>query len=225
MIGAGKTGKSEFWAQGDTTLFLECEPGLNHLEVLKVPCRSWSDIRDVYVQLYNALQTGNFPYDTIVVDTGDRFVSFAAEEVITRAKEKYKKEIADAINTLGDIPNGNGWFLTTELIGNALSKLEAFPVAIVMIAHTSKKEVKTATTSVHRDTISIGTKTGTNLIYWADHIMHVRSRQLGDEIQRNIRTMPTDILEAGSRGKMIPDGMVWGQDPVENYKVFRALFE
>lgn len=231
MIGAGKTGKSEFWGQGERTLFLECEPGLNHLEVMKVTCRSWADIRDVYVELYHAHQASlkpgaePFPYDTIVIDTGDRMVRFAADEVIARAKEKYKKEIADAINTLGDVPNGNGWYLSTELVGNFLTKMEAFPAAIVVIAHIDKKEVVLPTSKYTRETISIGGQTGTNLLYWADHVMHVRSRQIGDEIQRNVRTMPTDTIEAGSRGKMIPDGMVWGVEPAANYKALKQLFD
>ena len=192
---------------------------------MKVTCRSWADIRDTYLELYNANKDGKFPYDTVVIDTGDRLVKFAAEEVITRAKEKYKKEIADAINTLGDVPNGNGWYLNTELVSNVLAKFEAFPAAVVVIAHTDKKEIKSPTTSIHKDTISIGGQTGTNMLYWADHVIHVRARQVGDEIQRNLRTMPTDTIEAGSRGKMIPDGLVWSKDPVKNYAEFRKLFD
>lgn len=225
MLGDGKIGKSDFWSRGEKTLFLECEPGLNHLEVMSIPCRAWGDVQNAGGLLYKAWAAKEFPYDTVVIDTGDRFVDFGNEEIIERAKEKYKAEVADKINSIGDIPNGSGWYWSTELIKNALSKFEQLPCAVVVICHVSKKEVKEPTRSYHRDTISIGGQTGTSLIYWADHTLHVRARSAGDTIERNVRTKPTDTLEAGSRGGIVPDGMRWGKDMTENYKDFRKLFE
>lgn len=225
MLGAGKIGKSAFWAKGEKTLFLECEPGLNHLEVYKVPCRSWSDIRDTYAELYKAAQhPESFPYDTIVIDTIDRFVGMANEETIMRAKEKYKKEIADGINSLGDIPNGSGWYASTELIGNALKKFEALPCAVVLIGHVEKKTIKEPTREVTRDTISIGGQTGTNFLHWSDHTLMMRARLAGDNIERCFRTKPTDTMEAGSRGDIVPDGFIIAKDLAASYKEFRGLF-
>ena len=122
MIGAGKIGKSEFWAQGDHTLFLELEAGLNHLEVYKVPCRNWDDIGECYVQLKQLADKGTLPYDTIVLDTIDRLKAVADEEVVARARERYSK-MADQIYSIGDVPNGVGWSMETDLIHNALAKL------------------------------------------------------------------------------------------------------
>lgn len=237
MLGPGGIGKSEFWAQGEKTLFLECEPGLGHLSVLKVPCRDWGDIREAYAQLYLAAQAmgwdaskpdyevaAKFPYDTIVIDTIDRFVSFGSEETIGRAKLKYKKDIADAINSLGDIPNGAGWYSQTELIGNSLRKFEGLPCAVVLIGHLKKETIEEATRKIPYTTISIGGQTGTNLLYWSDHTMHLQSRMVGDEIRRQVRTKPTENIEAKSKGGVIADPMPWGPDAKENYDRLRKLF-
>lgn len=225
MLGPGGIGKSEFWAQGERTLFLECEPGLGHLEVLKVSCRSWEDIRDAYAQLYLAAQTpATFPYDTIVIDTIDRFAAMGTEEVICRAKEKYKKDIADAINSLGDIPNGAGWYWQTELIGNAIKKFEGLPAATVLIGHLKKETIEEPTRKIPYTTISIGGQTGTNLLYWSDHTLHLQSRMVGEDVRRKVRTKPTENIEAKSKGGIVADGMEWGKDARENYAAFRKLF-
>lgn len=225
MIGQGKIGKSDFWSHGEKTLFLECEPGLNHLRCMRMPCRGWKDVQKVGALLYQAREAGNFPYDTLVIDTGDRFVDFGNEEIIERAKAKYKEDIADKINSIGDIPNGSGWYWSTELVKNALGKFDSLPCATVVIAHVQQKEVKDPTRTYHKDTLSIGGQTGTSILYWADHTLHVRARMVGDRVERNVRTKPTDTIEAGSRGNVVPDGMRWGDDMKANYNEFRKLFE
>lgn len=225
MIGPGKVGKSDFWSRGEKTLFLECEPGLNHLEVMSVPCRSWQDIQNAGAALYTAWQAGKLPYDTLVIDTVDRFVAYGQEEIIHRAKEKYKEEVADKINSIGDIPNGSGWYWATELMTNAIGKFTDLPLAVVLISHIDRKIVKEPTREYTKETISVGGQTGTNLLHWADHTLHVRARMVSDKIERCIRTKPSDAMEAGSRGGIVPDGMRWQEDMTENYKAFRGLFE
>lgn len=204
---------------------MECEAGLNHLEVMKVPCRGWSDIRDAYAALYQAAEAGQYPYDTIVIDTVDRFVAMATEEVIARAKEKYKKEIADSINSLSDIPQGAGWYWQTELVSNAVGKFERLPSALVLIGHVDKKVIREGTREVTFETISIGGQTGINFLHWADHTLHIRSTMAGEEIRRKLKTKPTENLEAGSRGNVVPDGFELTSDMVDNYKRFRSLFD
>ncbi len=41
LYGVPKLGKSSFASQFPEAMFFECEPGLNHLEVFKVPTYSW----------------------------------------------------------------------------------------------------------------------------------------------------------------------------------------
>lgn len=220
MIGPPKVGKSEFWSHGDKTLYIQCEPGLNHLSVMKVPCRDWGDFRDTYSALLKAQQSGNFPYDTIVVDTIDRFVSFSNDEVVQRGREKFKSA---TIYGIGDIPNGAGWKWSEDNINMALVKLAELPAATVLIGHLENKELKLENgVSIHKQTVSLSPKIGIAICSWADHILNIEgANKTGD---RKVRTRPSGSVEAGSRGLMVPEDFVWTRDSKSNYEKFRGLF-
>lgn len=223
MIGPPKIGKSEFFSYGDKTLYIQTEAGLNHLSVMKLPCREWQDFRDIYSALLKAHQAKQFPYDTIVIDTVDNFIDCANTEVVSRGRNKFK---AADVNVIGDIPNGAGWAWSTELVDNALAKLEELPACIVLIGHLDNKEIKQPNNvSIHKQTISIGGKTGRSLVAWADHLINLESTFKSQELVRKVRTRPTATLDAGSRGNVIPDGWIWDSDNEVNYKKLRGLFK
>ena len=87
VIGPAGIGKSSFFAQDPNAFFIEAEAGLNFLEVFKMSARSWSELGEIYTLLKAAADKGNFPYSIIVMDTVDRVVDLAEEEVVYRAKE------------------------------------------------------------------------------------------------------------------------------------------
>ena len=221
MIGPGKVGKSSFWAQGEKTLFLATEPGLTHLACLQVPIRSWEEAREVYSLLLAATP---FPYDTLVVDTIDKLIALSHEEAVMRAREKFSK-IAGEIHTIGDIPEGVGWYWSSNMIDMFLAKLKEFPAHLVLIGHVQTKEIKEPTRKYDKETINVGGQMGTKLLHWADHTLHVQARYTGERLERVIRTLPSQTLEAGSRGRVVPDGMRWGEDDAANYAAFRKLFD
>jgi hypothetical protein len=128
------------------------------------------------------------------------------------------------INSIGDIPNGAGWQWATEMIKLSLDKFEKLPACIAYIGHHDMKEVKTATDKYHKSTISIGGKTGQALLAWADHILNIEAVWSGQQLKRIVRTRPTQYMDAKSRGDVVPDGTVWGDDMKVNYDKFRALF-
>ena len=227
MIGPGGIGKSEFWAEGEKTLFLELEPRLDHLAVLKVPVRSFVEAEEAVTLLYKQAQSG-LPYDTIIVDTIDKLVERIHEDVIDWANDKYRKVLEKtgmSIETIGDIPEGNGWARSTTLLNFWLDKLTQLPAATVLIGHTKTVQVKEGQTSYDKETISIGGQTGTKLLYWSDHTLHVRAKMVGDEVRRMLRTIPSQTIEAKSSGGIVPDGMVWGKSAKDNYAGFRQLFD
>ena len=76
MIGSAGIGKSEFWSHGQT-LYLQCEAGLNHLSVMKVPITSWEAVREAVGALIQANVKKEFPWDTVVIDTIDKLVDYA----------------------------------------------------------------------------------------------------------------------------------------------------
>lgn len=222
MIGPPGIGKSEFFSLGEKTLYIQTEAGLNHLKVMKLKCLCWDDFVQIYTALLQSHQQGKFPYDTIVIDTCDKWVDFANEEVVERGRNKFKS--AD-INVIGDIPNGAGWAWGTDLIENALGKLEQLPAMTVLIGHLDRKEIKLPnSTSVHLQTISIGGKTGRSLVAWCDHLMNIEAKFIGNEAVRVVRTRPSSIVEAKSRGGVVPDGWKWTGETSENYSKFRSYF-
>jgi len=221
MLGTSGIGKSTFWAQDENALFLETEAGLNHLEVYKVPIRSWNDLREAYGLLYKSFQDNKLQYSVIVIDTIDRLIDYAQEEVIERAKEFYKKI---EINTVGDIPNGMGWFKTKEIVNTFLTKLELLPSAVAYVSHLSIKRITDGSLSFDKSTISVGGQLGEDLLAWSDHTLHIETHLMGDKLIRKVWTKPTQSREAKSRGSVIPDGWKWTDDMKENYKYFRGLF-
>ena len=224
MIGRSGIGKSDFLAQDDKAFFIETEAGLNFVPVMKLPARSWEDLREIYALLKAKENEKPYPYNIIVIDTIDRVVDFAEEEIITRGKEFYKN-IADQINTIGDIPNGAGWAKTRELIMNFLNRLEELPCALAFIGHLQTKEVTEGVRKYSQHTINIGGKLGLDLLAFPDHILHVEATLIGDKLQRIVYTRPTQSREAKSRGGIIEDGIKWTENSKENWEKFRAHFK
>lgn len=221
VIGAPGVGKSSLFSTAEKTLYIQTEAGLNHLSVIKMPCRSWAEFKEILSLLTQAKNEGKMPYDTVCVDSLDKWIDLAHEEVIERGKAKFKNM---DINVVGDIPNGSGWFWTTELIENALDKLTALDICVVLIGHLEVKEIKEPTRSVHKLTVSVGGKLGGMLCAWCDHLLSVEAKTMGNETKRTVKTQPTASLEAKSRGALVPDGWTWTGDIKANYDQLRKWF-
>lgn len=225
MIGQAGSGKSTFWANDPGALFFDTEGNLTHLAVKRLSIRSWDDFRDAYAALYEANVAGKFPYSTIVIDTADRWLAQAEEEVISRAKEKYKSS-ADKIFTIGDVPEGNGWSTTTKTIMLALDKLDQFPAAVVLIAHVKNVKVEEPTQKYDKETVSLWGGVGSNVLGFVKHTLHIQAMYTGDTLVRTVRTRPSKGLESKSHGGIVPDRMEWkSADLSAEFKTFRALFE
>jgi hypothetical protein len=222
-LGQSGIGKSDFFAQEDKAFFIEAEAGLNFISCYKMPARSWNDLREIYVALKEAEATGKFPYSMIVIDTIDKIVDYAEEEIVARGKEFYSK-IANEINTISDLPNGAGWNKTRELVMNFISKLEQLPCAIAFISHLSIKKIEDGVRKYDKSTISLWAGMGNDMLAWADHILNVEAHMIGDKLTRTIHTKPTQSREAKSRGGVVTDGIRWGDSSKENWNNFRKLF-
>lgn len=223
FIGPPGIGKSEFWSFDPKNLFIQCEAGLNHLSVMKVPCYSWADWESTVLALFEAKKKGEFIYETITIDTIDKLVDFANDEAVERGRSKYKS--AD-INTVGDIPNGTGWSWSTALIESALSDLEKLQVHVVIIGHLERKEIKKPNNvSINLETIGIGGRTGRMLASWPDHFLNIEAGFKGSEMVRRVRSLPSGTVEAKSRGGLVPDGWIWDKNMKVNFDKFRGLFK
>ncbi len=222
MLGGAGIGKSEFFSYAPNCLYVQTEAGLNHLNVIKQPVGCWEDFSALGNALIKAKNEGKFPYETIIIDTIDRLVDFAFERACELGREKFKSA---AINTVGDIPNGAGWAWSTGLVENALTKLEGLPACIIYIGHPEFKDIVEDGLTIKRHTISIGGKIGRKLVHWPDHLLNMQSKMVGNEIKRKFCTIPTNSMDAKSRGSMVPNNWMLTADTKENWEKFRALFE
>ena len=225
LIGQAGVGKSTWVANDPDAFFIDTEGNLSHLGVKRLPCRSWDDFRAIYEALYAKATEGAFPYKTIVIDTADRWLALAEEEVIGRAREKYSAAVAAKIFTIGDIPEGNGWAQTTKLIMTALDKLDQFPAALMLIAHVKQTKVEEPTQKYDKETVSLWGGVGNNVLGWVKHTLHIQAMYTGDTLQRWIRTLPSKGLESKSHGGLVPDKMKWQTaDLKAEWTAFRSLF-
>lgn len=225
-IGHPGVGKSEFWAQGENSFFFDTEGNLSHLETYSVPIRSWSDFRNTVLALYQQKAAGQFPYDTLCIDTLDRWLDYANEEVISRAHEKYAKAIEKGltINTIADVPEGNGWANRMDLIKAALGSLQELGCAVVLVGHTKQITIKDSVKEYDKLGLNIGGQVGEFLTGWSHHTLNVEGIYSGNELTRIVWTIPSQSREAKSHGGLIPNGWKWGKDSKENYAKMRGLF-
>lgn len=224
MIGDSGIGKSTFWSFGEKVLYIETEAGLNCIEAFKIPCRSWTDLGSAIKLLLDAAKKPeDFPYDTIVIDTIDRVVDLASEATLKWANGKYSKS---DINTIGDIPNGNGWAIRRDNVDKVLKAIEALPCAKVVIGHLETKKIEEdGQKGYDKNTISIGGKVGGDILAWSDHTLHVKGVMMGDQLKRTVYTKPTKSREAKSRGGIVKDGWIWSDDDEDNFKKLKEQFD
>ena len=223
MIGPPGIGKSEFWAQEPDVLFLDCEGGLNFLDVMSIPINSMDDMREAFSLLHKA--RSNFPYKLIVIDTLDRLVAYLDRSIISWAKKKFEKSASNIVS-IRDVAEGGGWDMRREKLNTLLVQLQSFPCAVAYISHSENKREKAPSGKEEiKKTISISGKLGTDILGWTNHTMHIQASYVGDQVVRRIHTRPTASLEAKSRGGIIKDGTLWGDNMKENYTNFRKLFD
>lgn len=225
VIGQAGCGKSTLFSNGERTYFEDTEGNLTHLSCIRLPSRSWSEFRQNYLRLHAAAQANAFPYDTIVIDTVDRWVAAAEQEIIGLAREKFPK-VADKIDTIGDVPEGAGWSNSRRLVMTALTNLEQLPAAVVLIGHIKHTKVKTDIEEFDKETISMWAGLAVDLLGWAKHVLHVKAQYKGEHLMRLVKTMPHQSMEGKSHGGLIPNNWEWKtRDLGAEYKQLRGWFD
>ncbi len=229
VIGPGGIGKSGLWANGDDTYFEDTEGNLSHLSVKSLRCRSLDDFRQHYLALYTAAQSGNFPYDTTIVDTFDKLLDFCEVDAIATARKKYERAIKEGkieINTIGDVPEGNGWNWVTKTITTILENLDKLPSATVIITHPKSVKVKEPTGEYDKETVAAWGQIGQKLLGWSHHNMHLQAMMSTGTLKRIVRTVPQRGLEGKSHGGLVKDGWEWKtRDLAAEYKELRSWFD
>ncbi|MCO6439008.1 MAG: ATP-binding protein [Phycisphaerae bacterium] len=196
VYGAPKIGKSTFASQFPGALFLECEPGLNQLEVFKIATYTWDDL----LAACKLVAAGDHPFKTIVVDTIDNAFKYCTDHVCGKHGIEYE----------GDMAHGKGWALVKNEWHRVLTRLASLPYGLVLISHAVDKTVETRTGEYTRTQPSLPDRARNVVLGLVDIILFCDTQTRKDAsgnvvVERVMRTKPHPTYEAGDRTGRLPD--------------------
>jgi hypothetical protein len=131
LYSAPKLGKSTMASRFPSAIFLECEPGLNHLEVFKVPTYSW----EAFLEACKLIAKGDHNFQTVVIDTVDNAFKMCSEHVCAKHGIEYE----------GDMAHGKGWALVKNEWHRVLTRLASLPYGLILISHAVDRTIETRT--------------------------------------------------------------------------------
>jgi hypothetical protein len=196
LYGAPKLGKSSFASKAPGALFFECEPGLNHLEVFKVPTYSW----EAFLEACKLIAKGDHNFKTIVIDTVDNAFKMCSDYVCAKHGIEYE----------GDMGHGKGWALVKNEWHRVLTRLASLPYGLILISHAIDKTIETRTGEYTKTTPSLPDRARNVVLGLVDIILFGDSVAKKDTagnvtIERVVRTKPHPTYEAGDRTGRLPE--------------------
>ncbi len=196
LYGSPKLGKSSFASRAPGSLFFECEPGLNHLEVFKVPTYSW----EAFLEACKLVAKGDHNFKTIVIDTIDNAFKMCSDYVCAKHGIEYE----------GDMGHGKGWALVKNEWHRVLTRLASLPYGLIMISHAIDKTIETRTGEYTKTTPSLPDRARNVVLGLVDIILFGDSIAKKDAagnvtIERVVRTKPHPTYEAGDRTGRLPE--------------------
>jgi hypothetical protein len=196
LYGPPKCGKSTTASHFPNALFLECEPGLGHLEVFKIPTYAWDD----FLAACNLVAAGNHPFKTIVIDTVDNAFKFCSDQVCKKNNIEYE----------GDLAHGKAWALVKNEWHRVLTRLASLPYGLVLISHAVDKTIETRSGEYTKTQPSLPDRARGVVLGLVDMILYcdtvARKDAAGKTIvERIIRTKPHPSYEAGDRTGRLPE--------------------
>ena len=196
LYSAPKLGKSTFAYRFPEAIFFECEPGLNHLEVFKVPTYTWED----FLAACRLVAQGGHPFKTVVVDTADNAFKFCTEYVCAKHSIEYE----------GDLGHGKGWALVKNEWHRVLTRLASLPYGLILISHAQDKTIETRTGEFTKTQPSLPDRARGVVLGLVDMILYgdaiPRKDAAGNvTVDRVLRTKPHPTYEAGDRTGRLPE--------------------
>jgi hypothetical protein len=196
LYSAPKLGKSTFASRFPEALFFECEPGLSHLEVFKVPTYKWED----FLEVCKLVAKGDHKFKTIVIDTVDNAFKMCSEYVCAKHGIEYE----------GDMGHGKGWTLVKNEWHRVLTRLASLPYGLILISHAVDKTIETRTGEYTKTTPSLPDRARNVVLGLVDIILFGDSIAKKDAagnvvIERVLRTKPHPTYEAGDRTGRLPE--------------------
>ncbi len=187
LYGVPKLGKSSFASQFPEAMFFECEPGLNHLEVFKVPTYSW----EAFLEACKLLAKGDHNFKTLVIDTVDNAFKMCSDYVCAKHGIEYE----------GDMGHGKGWALVKNEWHRVLTRLASLPYGLILISHAVDKTIETRTGEYTKTTPSLPDRARNVVLGLVDIILYGDSISRKDAagnlvVDRVLRTKPHPTYEA-----------------------------
>lgn len=191
-----KLGKSTFASQFPEALFFECEPGLNHLKVFKMPTYKWED----FLAACKLVAKGDHRFRTLVIDTVDNAFKMCSEYVCAKHGIEYE----------GDMGHGKGWALVKNEWHRVLTRLASLPYGLILISHAVDKTIETRTGEYTKTVPSLPDRARSVVLGLVDIILFGDSIAKKDSagnvvIERVLRTKPHPTYEAGDRTGRLPE--------------------
>lgn len=210
IYGPPKIGKSTFASRFPDALFLECEPGLNELEVYKIPTYTWED----FLAACSLIAAGEHTFKTIIVDTADNAFKMCSDAICAKHGVEYE----------GDLSHGKGWAFVKNEWHRVLTRLASLPYGLVLISHALDKRIETRTGEYTKTQPSLPDRARHVVLGLVDMILFCDTLSHKDDrgqvtIQRVIRTKPHPTYEAGDRTGRLADTL-----PLD-YAAFAQCFD
>ncbi len=209
LYGIPKLGKSSFASYFPHAMFLECEPGLNHLEVFKVPTYTW----EAFLEACKLIAKGDHQFKTIVIDTVDNAFKMCSDYICAKHGIEYE----------GDMGHGKGWTLVKNEWHRVLTRLASLPYGLILISHAVDKTIETRTGEYTKTQPSLPDRARNVVLGLVEIILYGDSIARKDAsgnitIERVLRTKPHPTYEAGDRTGKLPEVL-----PL-SYEAFAAAF-
>lgn len=182
IYGDPGVGKSTFCSQAPGCLFFSTEDGLGAIEGYEHRCRSWRDVILGVTELETQAAYPDRPFSTICIDTIEKFILLASEEICGR--RGWEDE--------GDGEFGKGYRLVFKTVSSTLQRMAGIPDAkgnraygLWMTSHVIEIEEKERGQKYQKKVPNMGTKLRedicgfVDIILFADLIRNQGSRENG----------------------------------------------
>jgi hypothetical protein len=196
VYGAPKIGKSTWCSHAEDALFFETEPGLNNLEVFKVPINSWTELLEALAEVAK----GEHKFKTIVLDTVDNAYRLCTEHILGGKNVEHES----------DLGYGKGWALVRNEFHRVLTKMARLPQGLYLVSHAVQVETDSRTGKQSRFQPTLPGKARETVVALVDIILYCDIEPIlkdgkPDGYRRVMRTKNSPYYEAGDRTGKLPD--------------------
>lgn len=197
VVGNPKVGKSTFASKlGDGVIFAATESGLDYLEVFSKKI----DVYEDFINLIKDLESEKHGFKTVAIDTVDKLIE-KAEEYICRKNK---------VNSIKDIPYGDGYKATKKLVSSDLDRLSDIGMGYTIITHSKDKQYISENIKYTAIGTSMSASYEESILGLVDFIFYC---YVDSNKKRMMLTKPTKFVQcAGDRSNILPPKMEMDPD-------------